>query len=119
MPLPLKNETPIGAGGPFPGTVLLHKDTTPLDADETRTAGIDISHCSNFGGTLYADQACTLNLYYGQDGSNYGDAVTKNVGAGESIDFYANANFYRALKIEVVNGVDAMTAYRLHLRGRA
>ncbi|MGE4544229.1 MAG: hypothetical protein AB7D06_08970 [Pedobacter sp.] len=119
MALQLREETPVGAGGPFPGTVLLHKDTTPLAVNETRTAEIEISHCSKLGGSLYADQACTLNLYYGQDAVNYGPAESQSVSAGQTIEWDADPVYNRALKIEIVNGATEMTAFRNHIRGRA
>lgn len=120
MALKLESERTIGRiKGPWRGTALLHVDTDPLGADETRSIEIDISHCSKIGGSLYADQACTFNFYYGQDGNNYGDAVTQDVAGGETIELEADPVYSRALKIEVINGAVAMSAYRLHLRGRS
>lgn len=98
---------------------LLHRDTDPLAASETRSATIDIRNLGSIGGDIFADQACSMKFHTSPDGDNYGTPTELAVAAGEGIRFEYVRIAARAIKVEVVNGATPMTAFRLYIRGGA
>lgn len=96
---------------------LLHRDTDPLDAAETRETVIDVRNLGSVGGHIYADQACTMKFYTSPDGDNYGTPAELAVAAGQTVPFEYPRLFSRTVKVEVVCGATPMTAFRLFVRG--
>jgi hypothetical protein len=105
--------------GGFPGSILLHRDVTPLDLEDARTAVILTHGCNSIGGDIYADQACTLKVYTSADGDNFGTPALVAVPAGQPLRFEYPGLFCRAVKVEVANNGAAMTEFRLYIRGGA
>lgn len=103
----------------FAGTVLMHRDISPLSASETRGVVIETRNIRDLGGHIYADQACAMKFYTSPDGDNYGTPAELAVAAGQTIPFEYERIFSRTVKIEVVNGATPMTAFRLFVRGGA
>lgn len=105
--------------GAFAGSVLIHRDVVPLAGAATRTAVLLSDAIGSIGGDIYADQACTMNVYISPDGDNYGDPSVLTVAAGQKVRFEYPELFSRTIKVEVVNGATPMTAFRLFIRGGA
>jgi uncharacterized protein YmfQ (DUF2313 family) len=103
----------------YAGTILLHKDTAPLVSQETRVKELTVYAVSGIAGDIYADKTCLMKISTSPDGSLFGTPEQVLISAGDTVRFEYPRLYCQAVKIEVVNGGEAMGEFRLFVRGGA
>jgi len=87
--------------------------TTPLPANGTYTSSDHlVNGWGKIVGTVYADQAGTLYIEQGADGTNYDSVSSFSVGAGQSFGFMVDV-VAPHVRVRYVNGATAQSAFRL------
>lgn len=118
-----KNTLPAFSGS----TLLVHpgdiaSGVLPLAASGAWSHEVDARLCSTIGGDILADQACTLNIYFGQADQAgviaWSDAESLSISASTLTPFSASDLFCSHVKIEVVNGGTQMDSLQIFVRGR-